>query len=135
VRVRACVKSGWVWWGGASALACKALTHARCLLLLLRLLHRLRSTQLTATDERVLQTNEAFLGIRIVKMNCWEEPIEARIAGYRDNELAKLRKQELFVAANRFAFFSIPVLTAVGTFVSYSLTGGVMTAEKVFTSM
>jgi hypothetical protein len=123
VRVRACVKSGWAWWGGASALACKALTHARCLLLLLRLLHRLRSTQLTATDERVLQTNEAFLGIRIVKMNCWEEPIEKRIDEYRRKELAKLKTQERFIAGNRFAFFSIPIITALSTFVSYALLG------------
>ena len=50
-------------------------------------LHKLRSTQLTATDERVMQTNEAVLGIRIVKMNCWEEPIEERIAEYRHSPL------------------------------------------------
>lgn len=42
-------------------------------------LHKLRTTQLNATDDRVMQTNEAILGIRIVKMNCWEEPIEKRI--------------------------------------------------------
>ena len=39
-------------------------------------LHKLRTTQLSATDDRVMQTNEAILGIRIVKMNCWEQPIE-----------------------------------------------------------
>jgi ATP-binding cassette subfamily C (CFTR/MRP) protein 1 len=98
-------------------------------------LHKLRTTQLTATDDRVMQTNEAILGIRIVKMNCWEEPIEKRIDDYRKRELSKLKTQERFIAGNRFAFFSIPIITALSTFVSYSLLGGQMTAEKVFTSM
>eukprot|EP01051_Picozoa_sp_SAG22_P002271 SAG22_NODE_100_length_20558_cov_10.189305_6_plen_336_part_00 len=98
-------------------------------------LHKLRTTQLSATDDRVMQTNEAILGIRIVKMNVWEGPIEARIDEYRKKELGKLKTQERYVAANRFAFFSIPIITALATFVSYSLLGGEMTAEKVFTSM
>jgi ABC-type multidrug transport system fused ATPase/permease subunit len=96
-------------------------------------LHRLRTTQLTATDDRVMQTNEAVLGIRIVKMNCWENPIEARIDDYRKKELGKLKTQERYIAANRFAFFSIPIITALATFVSYSLLGGEMTADKVRT--
>ena len=86
-------------------------------------LHRLRTTQLSATDDRVMQTNEAILGIRIVKMNCWEEPIEKRIDEYRRKELAKLKTQERFIAGNRFAFFSIPIITALSTFVSYALLG------------
>ena len=40
---------------------------------------------------------------------------------YRAAELSKLRKQELFTAANRFAFFAIPILTALCTFTSYPL--------------
>ena len=68
-------------------------------------------------------------------MNCWEEPIEKRIDDYRKKELAKLKTQERFIAGNRFAFFSIPIITALSTFVSYSLLGGQMTAERVFTSM
>ena len=54
---------------------------------------------------------------------------------YRKRELSKLKTQERFIAGNRFAFFSIPIITALSTFVSYSLLGGQMTAEKVFTSM
>ena len=46
--------------------------------LVMKRLHKLRTTQLSATDDRVMQTNEAILGIRIVKMNCWEQPIEVR---------------------------------------------------------
>jgi ABC-type multidrug transport system fused ATPase/permease subunit len=45
-------------------------------------LHKLRTTQLSATDDRVMQTNEAILGIRIVKMNCWEEPLLVFIVGF-----------------------------------------------------
>ena len=42
---------------------------------------------------------------------------------YRKRELSKLKTQERFIAGNRFAFFSIPIITALSTFVSYSLLG------------
>lgn len=37
-------------------------------------LHKLRTTQLSATDDRVMQTNEAILGIRIVKVSTQSLP-------------------------------------------------------------
>ena len=54
-----------------------------------------------------------------------------RIGEYRKKELAKLRTQERYIAGNRFSFFSIPIITALATFISYSLLGGEMSAEKV----
>ena len=61
--------------------------------------------------------------------------MQDRIGEYRKKELAKLRTQERYIAGNRFSFFSIPIITALATFISYSLLGGEMSAEKVFTSM
>ena len=43
---------------------------------MMKRLHVLRTTQLTQTDDRVKQTNEAILGIRVVKLYTWERPIE-----------------------------------------------------------
>ena len=50
-------------------------------------LRALRTTQLTQTDDRVKQTNEAVLGIRVVKLYTWEQSIEDRIAKLRAVEL------------------------------------------------
>ena len=61
--------------------------------------------------------------------------MQDRIGEYRKKELAKLRTQERYIAGNRFSFFSIPIVTALATFISYSLLGGEMSAEKVRASM
>ena len=61
--------------------------------------------------------------------------MQDRIGEYRKKELAKLRTQERYIAGNRFSFFSIPIITALATFISYSLLGGEMSAEKVRASM
>ena len=56
---------------------------------LTRRLKALRSQQMGQTDQRVLQINEALLSIRVVKSNCWEEPIAQRIGEFRKVELQR----------------------------------------------
>lgn len=56
---------------------------------LTRRLKALRSQQMGQTDQRVLQINEALLSIRVVKSNCWEEPIAQRISVFRKVELER----------------------------------------------
>jgi hypothetical protein len=41
---------------------------------MMKRLHALRTTQLTQTDDRVKQTNEAILGIRVVKLYAVRPP-------------------------------------------------------------
>ena len=61
----------------------------------------LRTTQLKQTDDRVKQTNEAVLGIRVVKLYTWEQSIEDRIADLRTVELERIRTAERLMALNR----------------------------------
>ena len=98
-------------------------------------LHKLRTTQLHQTDDRVKQTNEAVLGIRVVKLYTWEQSIEERIAALRAVELEQIRTTERLMAVNRFMFFSIPVITAVVTFVTFTMLGNEMDPSLVFSSM
>jgi ABC-type multidrug transport system fused ATPase/permease subunit len=98
-------------------------------------LHKLRTTQLHQTDDRVKQTNEAVLGIRVVKLYTWEQSIEDRIAKLRAVELERIRSTERLMALNRFMFFSIPVITAVVTFLTFTMLGNKMDASLIFSSM
>lgn len=65
----------------------------------------------------------------------WEPSIEERIAALRSVELERIRSTERLMAVNRFMFFSIPVITAVVTFLTYTMLGNEMDASLVFSSM
>lgn len=65
----------------------------------------------------------------------WEQSIEERIAALRAVELERIRSTERLMAVNRFMFFSIPVITAVVTFVTFTMLGNEMDASLVFSSM
>jgi len=65
----------------------------------------------------------------------WEQSIEERIAALRAVELERIRATERLMAVNRFMFFSIPVITAVVTFVTFTMLGNEMDASLVFSSM
>jgi ABC-type multidrug transport system fused ATPase/permease subunit len=102
---------------------------------LTRRLKALRSQQMGQTDQRVLQINEALLSIRVVKSNCWEEPIAHRISEFRKIELQRIRSMERLMACLKFNSFAIPVLLALVTFSAYAASGGVMRAADIFTAM
>eukprot|EP01051_Picozoa_sp_SAG22_P014343 SAG22_NODE_1727_length_3711_cov_8.805925_1_plen_441_part_10 len=102
---------------------------------MMKRLHHLRTTQLGKTDDRVKQTNEAVLGVRVVKLYTWEAPIQARVEKLRAVELRRLKAAERLMAVNRFMFFSIPVLTAVITFLVFTALGNKMDASLIFSSM
>jgi hypothetical protein len=65
----------------------------------------------------------------------WEQSIESRIAELRTVELARIRTAERLMALNRFMFFSIPVVTAATTFVTYTMLGNTMDASLIFSSL
>jgi ABC-type multidrug transport system fused ATPase/permease subunit len=96
----------------------------------------LRREQLADTDLRVKLTNEALLGIRVLKYNAWEAPTVNRIKEIRAREITRIRFQEWVNAANRFIMFASPILVGVVTFVTYSLlTEDGMDAGSVFAAL
>jgi ABC-type multidrug transport system fused ATPase/permease subunit len=102
---------------------------------LMRRLKALRSQQMGQTDQRVLQTNEALLGIRVVKCNCWEDAVAARIGDFRKVELRRIRSMERLMAVLRFNSFAVPVLLSLVVFSAYVYSGGVMHAADIFSAM
>ena len=116
---------------GILVLVCSLFLNGRMMIRL----RALRTTQLKQTDDRVKQTNEAVLGIRVVKLYTWEQSIEDRIADLRTVELERIRTAERLMALNRFMFFSIPVVTAVITFLTFTMLGNKMDPALIFSSM
>jgi ABC-type multidrug transport system fused ATPase/permease subunit len=79
---------GWPFAVGA-AFYVLSMTYSNTIAMKNRDLHR---EKMEHADSRMSLTNEIFQGIRTVKLNGWEEIMEARVAEIRDRELKALRK-------------------------------------------
>ena len=78
--------------GYAPALACMAVF---CLVFPLqnicaKRIGQIRQKMVKFTDERVKLINEMLQSIRVIKLYCWEKPIEDRLMNVRNDEVAEL---------------------------------------------
>ena len=86
-------------------------------------------------DKRIKLINEIIQGIRIIKFFTWEDSYSKRVNEVRKTELVTLKSVAYIQAFSNFAWTSIPLLVSLVTFVVYSLSGNVLTAEVAFTSL
>ncbi|ORX37805.1 P-loop containing nucleoside triphosphate hydrolase protein [Kockovaella imperatae] len=126
-----------VWFLGYSALVGLGLLIGTSPLqgvLFTRLL-RLRTEQQDIVDDRIRLLTEIINNMRAVKQYAYEDVFAARVMALREMELNKIRSYT-FVRANVNAtFFFMPVLAAILTFVTYSLTGHELDAATIFSSL
>ena len=62
----------------------------------------------------------------------WEDRFADKIYDIRQKELSTLRKAQVMRAFNMFLINANPIALSVGTFVTYGLTEGALTASKAF---
>jgi len=86
-------------------------------------------------DARVKVLSEILSGIQIVKLFCWEEKMAERVATVRSREIANLKSFNYALAAMMFFVLSFSNILAVGTFTSFVLMGGRLSAAVVFPSL
>lgn len=86
-------------------------------------------------DERVKLMNEAISGMRVIKLYTWEDSISQWIRKIRNTELSWFRKLACVRGSFLSFFFSSSVLVTFVTFMTYVLTGHILTAQKVFTCL
>ncbi|CBZ29184.1 multidrug resistance protein, copy 1-like protein [Leishmania mexicana MHOM/GT/2001/U1103] len=85
-----------------------------------------------ATDERLRITNEFLSGIRSIKFMGFERHFQRLITEKRDAELAALRRFQIATTGTMFATSLTPTLTLASTFITYALTGHVMSSHVVY---
>ena len=89
------------------------------------------------TENRIKLTNEALLGVRVVKLYGWELPIINSINDVRGKEMGLLFTYQFLKMTNHILAFLGPVFIAFAVFVTYVLTeerdGGEMTVPFVYT--
>ena len=104
--------------------------------LIARLSKRLQSRLMSIKDERVALTSEAISGIRLVKVNAWEDFFLERIKSVRDTELGRLRAYMLLQALSAVLWTALPLLVMLATFATYTYVhGGPPPAANTFTAL
>lgn len=101
-----------------------------------RLINRMRSKQMHHADLRVKQQNECLSGIKIIKLNAWEDPVGKQALDQRAEEVKWLRRVALVQGFITALMWTAPVIVALCAFTIYSIgLNGAMTASRVFPSL
>ncbi|KNE62659.1 hypothetical protein AMAG_07853 [Allomyces macrogynus ATCC 38327] len=101
-----------------------------------RLIRERQRGLMKTTDARISLINELLQGIRIIKFFHFEPRFQAKIADARIAELGALRGFLTLYAGVGVIFRSLPILVSLVTFTCFTqVQGGILDAEKVFTSL
>ena len=95
----------------------------------------LRRETAKLTDERIKTMKELIAGMRVVKMQGWEEPFSKKVDQLRVQELSYIRTTSFIKGANMVLSFITPAVLAAVVFIPYAQTKGTLTAPIVFTTM
>ncbi|KAM0753983.1 ABC transporter [Meredithblackwellia eburnea MCA 4105] len=101
----------------------------------MRKLFMLRRKSMVFTDARIKLISELLLGIRVIKLFAWESPYLQKVHNFRKRELVGIRNLLTIRAANQALALSIPLLSSVVVFVTYSLTGHTQNPAIIWTSL
>merc|ERR1719285_1658914 len=93
---------------------------------------KLRVETATKTDKRIRLMNEIINGMKVIKMYTWEEPFARLVHKARKEEIGVIRKTAFFRAFNLTFSFTASRFILFCTFLVYSFTGEVVTAETAF---
>ncbi|KAF5360296.1 hypothetical protein D9758_009166 [Tetrapyrgos nigripes] len=102
---------------------------------LVRIFFKARRKGVKITDSRVRLTTEVLQGVRLIKAYAWEDFYTMQISNIRTKELKTIKR---IIVARSFALglvTFIPVLAAVLSFITYSLTGHNLNVAVIFTSL
>jgi len=86
-------------------------------------------------DERVKLSNEVLAGMKVIKLQAWEEQYQARINVLRDKELAELKKYTVTQALSGTLFTVIPLLVTIVSFMAYIYLGNSLDVATALTSL
>ncbi|KAG0016561.1 Multidrug resistance-associated protein 1 [Entomortierella chlamydospora] len=83
----------------------------------------IKETKLTAMDSRIRLVTELFTSIKTIKLYAWEDAFKSKIAGYRETEMAVLRRFGVVYAAMTITY-STTMFMSLLSFGIYAVAGG-----------
>lgn len=84
-------------------------------------MHFIRADMVSCTDKRVAQTSEFLSGVRLIKMQGWEDSFKKKILDRREDELFHLWRLFRFRITNSMVTFVLPTLVTTLVFLTYVL--------------
>lgn len=95
----------------------------------------LQKVQMVNKDSRIKLMSEILAGIKVLKLYAWETPFMGLINVVRQKELKVLKSASYLNAFASFAWTCSPFLVSLATFVTYTVSGNDLTAEKAFVAL
>ncbi|EIW68338.1 hypothetical protein TREMEDRAFT_32323 [Tremella mesenterica DSM 1558] len=98
----------------------------------MKTLFSIRKKSMVWTDKRAKLLQEILGGMRIVKLMAWEIPFLNRLKAIRGMELKYVRKLMIMRSGMMAFAMSLPLLAAILSFITYSLTAHELQAATIF---
>lgn len=95
----------------------------------------MQKTLMESKDERVDLNSEILKGMRVLKLQAWEESFEKRILGLRATELGRLGKYFVGAGTSTILWNATPAAVAVTTFGVYILMGNQLHVATALTAL
>lgn len=95
----------------------------------------LQKTISKTRDERVKITNEVLSGMKVLKLQAWEQQFQHRILRVRDKELAILKQYATAQCLATGLYTAVPLLVALTTFATYLWLGHTLDIATALTSL
>lgn len=86
-------------------------------------------------DTRIKLTNEVLAGMKVIKLQAWEEEFLLRIQKIRAEESATFRKYSIAQSLSGALYTTIPIMVAIVTFVTYTALGNQLHVATALTAL
>jgi ABC-type multidrug transport system fused ATPase/permease subunit len=95
----------------------------------------LQKKLMTAKDARIELNSEVLSGMKIIKLNAWEEPFSDRITTLRQAELSQLMWYYVISALSGMLWTFTPMAVALATFAGYIWSGNDLDVASALTAL
>ncbi|RLN87100.1 hypothetical protein BBJ28_00022786, partial [Nothophytophthora sp. Chile5] len=100
-----------------------------------KLMRRLQLRLMKVKDERIKICNEVLAGMKVIKLQAWENSFTKRVMEFRSEELSKLRTYIYARSGSMTLFSAIPSLVTVASFWTYVKLGNTLDVGTALTSL
>uniref|UniRef100_K3X5W9 Uncharacterized protein n=1 Tax=Globisporangium ultimum (strain ATCC 200006 / CBS 805.95 / DAOM BR144) TaxID=431595 RepID=K3X5W9_GLOUD len=100
-----------------------------------KLMRRLQLRLMKVKDERIKICHEVLAGMKVIKLQAWENSFTKRVMQFRHDELKKLETYIYARSASVTLFSAIPSLVTVSSFLTYVLLGNTLDVGTALTSL
>ncbi|KDO16768.1 hypothetical protein SPRG_15581, partial [Saprolegnia parasitica CBS 223.65] len=99
------------------------------------MMRSLQQRLMTVKDERVKVVYEVLSGIKVIKLQAWENSFTTRVMEFRTNELDRLRTYIYARSFSSVVFNGVPSLVTVASFAAYIYLGNTLDVGTALTSL